>query len=68
MTTIPAKDESGWWCPLLGKKISEGRCLDINNDRLGYFHTGSLKLACEQAGKTADEVNVICEACQNLPI
>ena len=67
MTNMDNK-KYGWWCPLLNKEITEGYCLDINNERLGFFKTGSLDQVKSITQKTLEEINSICDKCPNFPL
>ena len=57
-----------WHCPLLGRSISAGMCLDINYQRLGYFDADVLSEVQTETGKSVQEVSAVCEACPNLPL
>jgi hypothetical protein len=57
-----------WYCPLYQKNIAEGKCLDINYERLGYMDCGCLLEVTQLTGKTKDEINRTCQSCPNLPI
>jgi hypothetical protein len=61
-------DEPDWYCPLLKRTIEEGRCYDINVERLGYFKPDTLADAQRRTGLTVEEVSAVCEACPNLPL
>jgi len=57
-----------WYCPLYKRNIAEGKCLDINYERLGYMNCGCLLEVTRLTGKTKAEIDLTCEACPNLPI
>ncbi len=57
-----------WYCPLYEKDISEGLCLDINYERLGYFKDDTIKGIIKQLRKTKDEINCTCDCCPNMPL
>ncbi len=57
-----------WWCPLLKKEIVEGYCIDINNERLGYFKTDTLKQIEKITLKSSKKVSQVCEKCANMPL
>lgn len=59
---------TGWFCPLYGKDVAEGKCLDINYERLGFFYVGVLDEVLKVTGKKEPEVSRTCEACPNLPL
>jgi hypothetical protein len=62
------KDNMEWYCPLYKKNISEGKCLDINYERLEYMDSGCLLEATKLTGKTKEQIDRTCEVCPNLPI
>ncbi len=57
-----------WFCPLYDRDIAEGKCLDINHERLGFFATGSLAEVTKATGKREPEISRTCEVCPNLPL
>lgn len=57
-----------WWCPLLCQEIAEGYCIDINNERLGYFKTGTLELIKSITHKSSEDISSVCEKCPNMPL
>lgn len=62
------QDESSeWFCPLYGRNIAEGRCLDINYERLGHMTAGCLAEITRLTGKREPEISRTCESCPNLP-
>ena len=65
---IPLVADTQWQCPLLGRAIAEGRCLDINYQRLGYFQPDVLLEVQSETKKTVEEVSHICESCPNQPL
>jgi hypothetical protein len=60
--------EKSWHCPLFGRDIAEGKCFDINYERLGYMNGGCLQEIERVAGKDRAEVNKTCAACPRLPL
>ena len=60
-------ENSEWFCPLYGKSIAEGMCLDINYERLGYMTAGCLAEVTRLTGKREPEIARTCESCPNLP-
>ena len=52
---------------MYGRDIAEGKCLDINYERLGYMAGGCLDDVKRITGKQEAEVTKTCEACPNLP-
>ena len=67
-TPLPEEDEVSWYCPLLKGDISDGLCLDINSQRLGWFKPDVLTAAQQKSGKTVEELSSICEACPHQPL
>jgi len=65
---VTPRTESTWFCPLFGKDIAEGKCLDINYERLGYMADGCLDDVKRIMGKQEPEVTKTCESCSNLPV
>ena len=65
---MTSKPESQWFCPLFGKNIAEGKCLDINYERLGYVSGGYLDDVKRTTGKQESEIAETCKACPNLPV
>jgi hypothetical protein len=65
MTRIP---RVGWYCPLYGMEIAEGKCLDINYERLGYMVGECLDEVVRITGKDESEIANTCKVCPNLPI
>lgn len=59
--------EEGWFCPLYQAEIAEGKCLDINYERLGYMAGGCLDEVTRLVGKREPEISRTCETCQHLP-
>jgi hypothetical protein len=57
-----------WYCPLYEKDIAEGKCLDINYERLGYMNSGCLAEVDRLTGKNKSDVDRTCESCPNLPV
>ncbi len=56
-----------WFCPLYQAAIAEGKCLDINYERLGYLAGGCLDEVTRLTGKKEPEISRTCESCPNLP-
>lgn len=65
---MTADKTTHWLCPIFGKDIAEGKCLDINYERLGLLQDGCLDEIRKVTGMKEDEVNRTCEACPNLPV
>jgi hypothetical protein len=61
------KGDSNYFCPLFGHDIAEGKCLDINYERLGYLSDGCLDEVTLITGKKEPEITSVCESCPNLP-
>jgi hypothetical protein len=61
-------ENTEWFCPLYEKDIAEGKCLDINYERLGYMTSGCLAEVTRLTGKREPEISRTCESCPNLPI
>lgn len=59
--------KQGWFCALYQANIAEGKCLDINYERLGYMSSGCLNEVTKLTGKREPEISRTCEACPNLP-
>jgi len=62
-----ATRDSEWFCPLYGRSIAEGRCLDINYERLGYLAGGCLDEVTRLTGKREPEISRTCKCCPNMP-
>lgn len=58
----------GWYCPLFHKQIAEGKCLDINFERLGYMSIGALCEVTRLTGAREPEISTTCESCPNVPL
>jgi hypothetical protein len=56
-----------WYCLIYKKEIQEGLCLDINNERLGYFNTGQLKIIKKIFKLNKDKVDETCKNCPFFP-
>jgi hypothetical protein len=56
-----------YFCPLYGRDIAQGKCLDINYERLGYLSAGCLDEVAAITGKQEPEITKTCTACPNLP-
>ncbi len=68
MAPLPTVPDRLWYCPFLARMIEEGRCLDINYQRLGYVKSDVLAEAQRETQKTVDEISAVCEACPNQPL
>jgi hypothetical protein len=60
--------ENGWYCPLLGKWIAEGYCLDIYYQRVALFKADVLKTVQRATRLEVGGVSRICKACPNQPL
>lgn len=56
-----------WYCPFYKRDIAEGKCLDINYERLGFMDDGCIREVARLTRKTKVEINETCEACPNFP-
>lgn len=61
------KSGSIYFCPLYGRELAQGKCLDINYERLGYLSDGCLDEVTAVTGKKEPEISMTCQACPNLP-
>jgi hypothetical protein len=61
------QNDSKYFCPLYGYDIAEGKCCDINYERLGYLSDGCLDEITATTGKREPEITKTCESCPNLP-
>ncbi len=61
------QDVSKYSCPLYGHDIAEGKCLDINYERLGYLSDGCLDEVTAVTGKKEPEITKTYRTCPNLP-
>ena len=61
------QSDSKYLCPLFGHDIAEGKCFDINYERLGYLSGGCLEEVTAITGKREPEITKTCEVCPNLP-
>ena len=59
--------KSSYFCPLYAHDIAEGKCLDINYERLGYLSNGCLYEVTALTGKKEPEITRTCKARPNLP-
>ena len=59
--------KNSWYCPLYKRDIAEGKCLDINYERLGYMDGGCLREVAKLTGKAKAEIDETCEACPSFP-
>jgi len=57
-----------WYCPLYKRDIAEGKCLDINYERLGFMDAGCIREVARVTGKTTPEIDETCKACPNFPL
>lgn len=57
-----------WYCPLLGRVIAAGYCLDINYQRVGMFKPDVLKDVMRWTRLDVDGVSKICRSCPNQPL
>lgn len=55
-------------CPLVGREIDAGFCLDVNLQRLGFFKPDALTEVCREAGLSAQQVSGTCEVCPHQPL
>jgi hypothetical protein len=62
-----AKKKKVWFCLLYGKDIAEGKCLDINYERLGYLNDGCLGEVERVTGLREPKISGTCVICPNLP-
>ncbi|HKO54251.1 MAG TPA: hypothetical protein VJ276_00155 [Thermoanaerobaculia bacterium] len=67
MPTNEAAD-ARWYCPLLGRQIAEGYCLDINYQRVGLFKPDVLKDVRTITKLAVEDVSNICRSCPNQPL
>jgi hypothetical protein len=65
---VTSTSSKEWYCPLYKRSIAEGKCLDINFERLGYMNCGCLHEVTKLTGKTKAEIDRTCIECPNLPI
>jgi hypothetical protein len=68
VTELKIEPDRQWYCPLLNAMIEEGRCLDINYQRVGLFTPDALAEAMAATGLTVEGVSAICTACPNQPL
>ncbi|VTR98002.1 unnamed protein product [Tuwongella immobilis] len=61
-------NDTTWYCPLYAKQISEGLCLDINYERLGYFKGATIAEVTEETHRREPEISQTCESCPNQPL
>jgi hypothetical protein len=57
-----------WYCPLLGRVIEAGYCLDINYQRVGLFKPDVLKDVIRLTHLDRDGVSTVCRSCPNQPL
>ncbi len=60
-------DDQSWYCPLYKRTIAEGKCLDINFERLGYVRGEYLRELFRLTGKAKEAVDLKCQSCPNCP-
>ncbi len=65
---LPGPGDQCCLCPLLGRDIAVGYCLDVNYQRLGFFKPGILLEVQGETGRTVEEIAVVCESCPNFPL
>lgn len=58
---------TNYFCPLYRREIADGKCFDINYERLGYASLGCLKEIFTLTGKKEPQITKTCETCPNLP-
>jgi hypothetical protein len=68
MAELPVVPDTGWFCPLLNRRIAEGHCLDINYQRLGLCKPDVLSDVQRVTCKTVAEIASVCEGCPNQPL
>lgn len=61
-------DDEKWYCPLLGREIASGYCLDINYQRVGMFKPDVLKDVMRLTRLDVEGVSRICRGCPNQPL
>jgi len=61
------QSNSEYFCPLYGRDIAQGKCFDINYERLGYLSNGCLDEVTAITGKKEPEITNTCKVCPNLP-
>jgi len=54
-----------WYCPVYGRDIAEGLCIEINHERIGL---ASLEEVKKTTGKIEPEISNTCKSCSNMPI
>lgn len=55
-------------CPLVGREIEEGYCLDVNLQRLGYFQSDVLLEVQLDTGLSVTKVSAFCKSCPHQPL
>ena len=55
-------------CPLVGRDIDAGYCLDVNLQRLSFFKPDALADVMRQTGLTVEQVSAKCEGCPHQPL
>lgn len=68
MTRQPTSKDPPYHCPLLGRDIKLGPCLDLNLELIRAFRADALPQFTMKTGKTRDEIESICNACPNNPL
>jgi hypothetical protein len=61
-------DQRAWWCPLYEAHIAEGKCLEINYERLGLMSGGHMEEIRKLRGMVPMRVCEVCRSCPNQPI
>lgn len=61
-------DDEKWYCPLLGRVIASGYCLDINYQRVGMFKPDVLKDVMRLTRLDVEGLSKICRSCPNQPL
>jgi hypothetical protein len=55
------------YCLIYKKRITEGLCIDINNERLGFFKTGQIQAIKKMYFLSKEDINKICKKCPYIP-
>lgn len=55
-------------CPLVGREIDAGFCLEVNLERLEFFKPDALADVMRQTGLTVEQVSARCEVCPHQPL
>ncbi|KPK76988.1 MAG: hypothetical protein AMJ79_04785 [Phycisphaerae bacterium SM23_30] len=59
------KTGKGLFCPLYGREISTGKCLDINYERLGLVQKDNFDDIKKITRRSTAELSDICHKCPN---